>query len=58
MDKEKFLADVAIDSESGRKVPDAVFDELASWDVVNKVVAMSFDTCAVNTGVHTGRLFF
>ena len=55
MKKEKFLGDVAVDKGSGKNIAEAVFELLVKWNCDGFVIAMSFDTCSVNTGIHTGR---
>ena len=55
MEKEKFLMDLAVENGTGREVAEAVYKALVAWKIVFRIVALSFDTCSVNTGVHEGN---
>ena len=56
--KEKFLGDIQLDSGTGKKIAQAVFDKLLLWRIDKLVVALSYDTCSVNTGKHMGKPMF
>ena len=55
MEKEKFLMDLAVENGTGREVAEAVYRALVAWKIIFRIVALSFDTCSVNTGVHEGN---
>ena len=55
MGKEKFLGEVGLDFGTGAKVAEAVVEKLSLWNIKDNVVALSYDTCAVNTGRHGGK---
>ena len=55
--KEKFLGSRILQDGSGKSVADGVFEIINSWRIKTRVVALSYDTCSVNTGRNAGQLF-
>ena len=44
-----------IDDGRRKKNAEAVFDKLVEWSLVGRIIALSYDTCSVNTGQNIGR---
>ena len=51
---DKLLAVPRLDTGTGRAQADAVLDTLRDWDLVDRVIGLSFDTTAANSGQHNG----
>lgn len=54
MGKTQLLGAPKLHSGTGRTQVNAVIDVLKSWDIVDKVYAMCFDTTSSNTGSYSG----
>src|SRR6218665_2545022 len=51
---ERLIAIPKVDKGTGEEVPKAASASLLEWDISDKIVAMSFDTTAANTGRKNG----
>lgn len=51
---DKLLAVPRLDTGTGRAQADAVVDTLRDWDLGDRVIGLSFDTTAANSGQHNG----
>ena len=56
MDKEKLLGDEVLERGTGVQVGAAVKALIDEWQLANKIVAINYDTCSVNTGRDQGKL--
>ena len=54
MDKEMFLQDVPVESGTGVNVSEAVMEAIMAWAIAFRIIALTFDTCSVNTGKNQG----
>ena len=54
MDKEMFLQDVPVESGTGVNVSAAVMEAIMAWAITFRIIALTFDTCSVNTGANEG----
>ena len=55
MDKEKFLGDKATEEGTGVSVGAIVAEFLRAWGLDPKQIAITYDTCSVNTGKEWGK---
>ena len=53
-EQEKLLGVPVIPDSTGMSQADAIYKALLEWKLINKVVAMCFDTTSSNTGKHRG----
>lgn len=54
----KFLSATSIDPGTGENIAIAVRDALISWNIIDRVGGMSFDTTASNTGPNSSATMF
>lgn len=54
----KFLSATAVEPSTGENIATAVRDALVSWNIIDRVGAMSFDTTSSNTGSKSGATVF
>ncbi|KAG0714702.1 hypothetical protein GWK47_001511 [Chionoecetes opilio] len=54
LEKEKLLGMPKLPAGTGAAMATKVVEALGEWGIKEKVVCMSFDTTASNTGIHTG----
>lgn len=52
----KFLGAPKLVSATGKNIADVVYDRLVTWNIVNQVNGLSYDTTATNTGIHSGAV--
>ena len=55
MEKEKFLGDFLVEEGTGKVVAEALLKALIDWGILDRIIALAFDTCAINTGWKGGR---
>ena len=53
--KEKFIGSTMAEDGTGKEVAKAVISVTSPWNIFQRVVALSYDTCSVNTGTHLGK---
>ncbi len=51
---EKLLGIPAMCAGTGENIAQTTFDTLSDWNILEKVIGMSFDTTAANTGIKNG----
>ena len=56
LDKEKFLGDKMVEQGTGVEVRKAVESLIDEWGIRERIIALSYDTCSVNTGRDSGKL--
>ena len=44
-----------LENGCGKTVADGVYDIVQSWHITTRIVALSYDTCSVNTGKNSGE---
>ena len=54
MEKEKFLGNKSVDQGTGAAAADAVRRVVFEWGLSQKIIALTYDTCSVNTGPGNG----
>ena len=55
LEKEKFLADAPLKSGTGAAMASTVFQALEEWGIANRVIGVSTDSTASNTGSDNGK---